>query len=73
MQASVVGSGQKVRGERLRHTCKYGTRPRPLHNCASIIWLHDLAALVQMASDGKVVKEGLLGVGMNDRCMSICT
>jgi len=73
MQRPAVESEQKVNGEILRHTCKWGKRPRPLFNCAPRIWLHDLAALVQMASDGKVAGEGLLGVGINGRCMRICT
>jgi len=73
MQASAVESEHKIDGEGLRRTCKCGKGPRPLFRWASRIWLHDLAALVQMASDGKFVEEGLSGVGINGRCMRICT
>jgi len=70
MQASAVESEQKINRERIRQTGKSGKAPRPRFHCASRIWLHDLAALVQMA---KFVKESLLGVEINGRCMRICT
>jgi hypothetical protein len=36
-----------------------------------MMWLHDLAAFVQMASEGKDSGEGLRGDGMNGRWMRI--
>jgi len=72
MQVSAVESEQKIDRKRLWRTSKCGKGPRPRFHCASRIRLHDLAALVQMASDGKFVEEGLSGVGINGRCMRIC-
>lgn len=48
-------------------TCICGNGKLPLLRCISATWLHDRAALVQIAREGNVNGDGFRGEGINGR------
>lgn len=67
---SVIGSNYKNAIGKISRTRFWYPPSTLLLNCASSIWTHDLAALVQIVSEGKDIWPllvGLLGMGINER------
>ena len=60
------GKGEK------RAWFEYVGMPARLY-CISKTWIHERAALVQMARDGNDSGDGLRGDGMNGLCTAICS